>query len=27
MDIPAVRQSWVDAANYNAEVEARGSGG
>lgn len=27
MDIPAVRQSWVDAANYNAEVEARGDGG
>ena len=25
-DIPAVRQAWVDAANYNAEVEARGPG-
>lgn len=26
MDIPAVRQAWVDAANYNLEVEARGDG-
>jgi len=25
-DIPTVRQAWVDAANYNLEVEARGDG-
>ena len=25
-DIPTVRQAWVDAADYNAEVEARGDG-
>lgn len=25
-DIPAVRAAWVDAANYNLEVEARGDG-
>lgn len=26
-DIPAVRQAWVDAANYNLEVETSGDGG